>query len=775
MIINVKSTQSETAASANTHPYQFGEEPKNSRWPYAFAAVLMGIALYIKSMFPGSGEAEAEARAPEQPEEDGGEQSGPRYALDQTGQSAQQDASAAAGADQKQEEAAATRAVGSGGQVIDLLRRASFESILSPELPVMDYGPYTVSAGPFSFDGAVMIANDNTPPEGSDPGVGGPGIGGPGNNQPDPPDNDPEDEDEEEQINRAPRVKGPVYLADVGGCAIALIGLSDLLVNAVDPDGDTLSVRNITVSSGSLTATQGGWHFDAAGYGPVTITYQITDGALSVTQTAHLNVVRNSIAGTSGNDVLVGTECGDDIDGGEGHDNIDARGGGDTVIGGGGNDHIVAGGGADIVFAGLGNDIVFGGDGDDWISGGAGNDRLFGQAGDDTLFGDEGEDQISGGDGKDLLFGGADKDRLSGDGGNDRLFGGDSDDELDGGAGDDVAMGEAGADLLKGGAGNDTMSGGEGEDEVYAGAGHDTVIGDLDSADDSYDGGSGTDTLSYAAASQSIVVDLEEETAEGEEIGTDEVRSFEAVETGAGDDEISGSDADEVLSGNQGNDSVAGEGGDDVVAGGEGCDTLSGGEGEDHVDAGAGNDVVTGDLDMAADHYDGGAGIDTIDYSAATTSVSFDLHAGRISGVEVGEDTISNFEVFVGGKGNDHFRGNGHGGSFHGGNGDDIFEFEALSGAGQRVAYEILDFMAGDRIKVSRYEIFEEVMDSLEDRFEDVYGDDIDDDDMPIQISHEYTGNVRRTLIEADLDNDQHYELAITISGDNQVTISETA
>ena len=112
--------------------------------------------------------------------------------------------------------------------------------------------------------------------------------------------------------------------------------------------------------------------------------------------------------------------------------------------------------------------------------------------------------------------------------------------------------------------------------------------------------------------------------------------------------------------------------------------------------------------------------------------------------------------------------------SFLGGTGNDLFEFGALSTPGQNVAYEILDFMAGDRIRVSSYEIFEEVMDSLEDRFEEAYGVDPDEHDLPILISHQYTGDVRRTLIEADLDNDDNYELAITIYGDSQVTVVET-
>lgn len=663
MIIDVKATREAPDAQSPLQPYRFSEEPKASRWPFALAALMTGFVFYLKSMFPGWGNAEAEARPEQAPQPDEGQPAQPARVV-AGGTPNEQHASAGEGDAQFDGDGPS----GSGDRLFDIWQAASFDTVASPEVDLLDFASFgPLSSGPFSFAGVFMVANDNVSP-GAGSGSGGNGPGGsdgphndgpndPDDSEPGGPEDDNVEDDDEEQTNRAPRVNGPVYLADIAGCSIALIGLTDLLANAVDPDGDLLSVRNITVSSGILTAAQGGWLFDADGYGPVILAYEITDGALSVMQTAHLQVVRNVVSSSSGDDLLVGTECGDDIDGGDGDDNIDARGGNDTVIGGFGNDHIVAGTGHDTVFAGLGHDVVFGGEGDDWISGGPGNDRLFGEAGNDTLFGDEGDDLLSGGTGNDLLFGGAGNDQLQGDEGDDHLLGGTGDDELSGGENDDVLMGEAGNDMLFGDDGNDTLSGGDGQDGVFGGAGDDTVLGDLDSE----------------------------------------------------------------------------------------------------------NEI-----------YDGGAGIDTVDYSGATSGLVFDLAAGKVSGVEIGVDTITNFEVFVGGKGSDHFKANGHGGTFRGGDGNDLFEFGPFSTTGQRVAYEILDFMAGDRIRLSRYEIFEEIMDSLEDRFEDIYGDDVDDDDLPILISHQYTGDLRRTLIEADLDNDHYYELAITIHGNSQVTVVET-
>src|SRR5690606_16317932 len=63
-----------------------------------------------------------------------------------------------------------------------------------------------------------------------------------GDEEPDEDDGQTDDDDEDyNAINRAPRVTGPVYLNDISGCAVLAIAMSELLRNAHDPDGDTLS------------------------------------------------------------------------------------------------------------------------------------------------------------------------------------------------------------------------------------------------------------------------------------------------------------------------------------------------------------------------------------------------------------------------------------------------------------------------------------------------------------------------------------------------------
>ena len=352
----------------------------------------------------------------------------------------------------------------------------------------------------------------------------------------------------DDKKNSAPRVNGPTYLNDVFGSAAVMLSITDLLRNASDPDGDALSVQNLTASSGMLTQVEGGWSFkpDAGVLGDVTISYEITDGESSVQQSASFTVERLApIVGAAGDDNLIGTDGADDIDGGAGNDNIDARDGNDIITTGSGDDQVIGGSGNDIIRAGEGNDRVLGGDGNDTIFGGSGNDQIFGGLGNDLLFG------------------------------------------------------EAGDDTVEGGEGNDTLSDGAGKDTVRGGDGNDHIVLAIDTENDTYDGGSGTDTLDISSASQSLEVDLQSQEASGEDIGTNTVIGVERVIAGSGDDSLSGSSADEELFGGAGNDVLFGEGGADNLQGGAGNDQIvaSLDAAPDTYDGGAGSDTL--DLSFA--------------------------------------------------------------------------------------------------------------------------------------------------------------------------------
>jgi hypothetical protein len=83
--------------------------------------------------------------------------------------------------------------------------------------------------------------------------------------------------------------------------------------------------------------------------------------------------------------------------------------------------------------------------------------------------------------------------------------------------------------------------------------------------------------------------------------------------------------------------------------------------------------------------------------------------------------------------------------------------------------------MVGDRIEMSKYQIFEEVLDSLEDRFEDAYGEDAKADVLPIRVRHQGTGELEETLVEVDMDQDDHFEMTINLSGHHLLMIVENA
>jgi Ca2+-binding RTX toxin-like protein len=141
----------------------------------------------------------------------------------------------------------------------------------------------------------------------------------------------------------------------------------------------------------------------------------------------------------------------------DGNDTIATSSGNDVIDGGKGDDTIEAGDGNNIVRGKQGNDTIFTGNGDDMIAGGLGNDTVKAGAGDDVIRGDQGDDDLDGETGNDTLFAGLGNDMLMGGDDNDTLWGGLGDDTLDGGAGDDKLGGIKGHNVLTGGSGMDTF------------------------------------------------------------------------------------------------------------------------------------------------------------------------------------------------------------------------------------------------------------------------------------------------------------------------------
>jgi Ca2+-binding RTX toxin-like protein len=520
--------------------------------------------------------------------------------------------------------------------------------------------------------------------------------------------------------NRAPRNEASVDLGNQIGATALVIALTDLLKNTVDPDGNPLYITDFQSSSGILTAADGGVKFQPTQTGEVTFTYTITDGELTVNQQATLLVMPNTIAGGDSNDTLAGSGFADDITGGAGNDSIDGGGGNDMINGGSGDDTIFAGDGNDTVHAGFGNDTVYGG---------LGNDRLFGEDGNDRLFGEQGND------------------------------------------------------TLDGGAGNDLLSGGQGTDSVLGGAGDDSIIGDTDAANDTYDGGAGTDTLDYSRASTGMNVNLASGTATGVEIGTDTISGFEVVLTGNGADQITAGSLAIVVNAGAGNDQVTGSvvndklfggSGDDHMAGGEGNDFLIGGLGADTLDCGGGDDTVVGDVDARDDTIIGGLGFDTLDYSGSSAAIFANLVTGIVSGTEIGTDMISGFEFAAFGSADDYILAGNDAVTLAGGGGNDVFEFtintQSLPSSGN-IMQHITDYMVGDCLKTSKYDVFQDDLGAGSDRFVDAFGQALDNSQLSIQVRHEMVGSIQQTFVDCDTDGDSTYDLTVFLDGEHVLHI----
>jgi hypothetical protein len=335
--------------------------------------------------------------------------------------------------------------------------------------------------------------------------------------------------------NHAPVKSRSVYLTDTVTSDILLISIASLLAFTTDIDGDTLTVHNLKVSSGQLLLAPEGYLYipDPDVIGPVQISYEISDGKSSLTQTAHFTVEAVTPVAADLNGVILGSDAEDVIDASETSDVIIAMAGADHIQGHGGDDFISGGAGDDVIYGGAGDDTIFGEDGDDLLQGNAGNDHLFGGAGNDSLDGGTGDDELSGGAGDDLLQDSAGADTISGDSGSDTVIA-----ALDGS--------------------NDVFSGGSRSQHVgpvsLNAAGNMSTEGDpSDTSEHGVDMGE-IDTIDYSAATLGLTIDLIAGTVEGAEVGTDSINGFEMVIAGSGDDTFYLGTTDCILAGGEGDD-----------------------------------------------------------------------------------------------------------------------------------------------------------------------------------------------------------------------------
>jgi Ca2+-binding RTX toxin-like protein len=462
--------------------------------------------------------------------------------------------------------------------------------------------------------------------------------------------------------------------------------LTDSIIELVDSAGNLLATNDTGPGDPGTTVNDDAYityTFAAAGTYYIRVGRFISNSVaqpMLAGQTYTLNI---SLQGAAGSTTFTVNNTSSLVaDGGEGNDYLQGTVADDTLTGGNGNDTAsfataYNGGGAgttgvtvDLNLQGAAQNTV--GAGNDTLSG---IENLVGSQYNDTLTGDGNDNVIEGGLGADTLAGGLGSDTASYAGaaagvtvslalqgagqntinaGTDTLSGFEN---LSGSAFNDSLTGDANANTLSGGAGDDTLNPG-----ANAGA----VV-------DLLDGGLGTDTASFAGNASAVTA-----TLNGVVDGTATIIGG-AIATLRSIENLVGSANADTLTGDLNANAIEGGLGDDILDGGLGVDTLvftgatavtvnlalstATGLGSDtianfeNVRTGSGADNVTGDgndntfFDGGGnDTYNGAGGVDTVDYSAATSTVSVNLATltAQNTGTSGGTDTITNIENVVG-------------------------------------------------------------------------------------------------------------------------------
>ena len=432
-----------------------------------------------------------------------------------------------------------------------------------------------------------------------------------------------------------------------------------------DPDGDVLEIPSIDiVSSDGRTLTPapvlagGLLTFDPSAFADlvdgesavVTITYDVSDGLATVTNTATVTVTGAS------DGVFVGTADADNFQGDPDefdlvdYSNSDGpvevildvlNNGGfatddvleniDGVEGSDFDDNLVGNEEDNSLFGGLGNDTVEGGPGNDFMDGGEGIDTLsfenagvglsgFGVIIDLSIQGDpqnlaEGEDtfigfeNVVGSQLSDLLQGDEQANTLTGLDGRDFLLGLDGEDVLYGGDDFDLVEGGEGVDSLFGGTNSD--GGPEADVVAYFGVEEDMFF-DLTVPFRLPDGTVNPNNMS----SQAILEDFIANDFEGFAGSNNFSNTFDIASDffNNGRSFVLGGRNTDTFFGGDGTDQLLGLGGDDVFFGNDGVDALIGEGGNDDYFGGGGGDFFFFDGLREGDDiiHDFEAGLDLI-------------------------------------------------------------------------------------------------------------------------------------------------------------------
>ena len=474
----------------------------------------------------------------------------------------------------------------------------------------------------------------------------------------------------------------------------------------------------------------------------------LSDGTSSVTFTDV-----EAVATGSGNDTITGNTADNTVFSNDGDDTlvINNNFGNDAFVGGQGNettgDQIDASAVTDdisLAFTNAGEgalstgsdtvqfletEAIETGSGDDTITSGSGNDSVSTNAGDDTFiiangFGTDAFDAGEGGetngdriDGSALTSGATVTFTTAGDGtltqgGNTLSF-------------SDVEVVETGD-------GTDTITSSTGNDSIVSNGGADRLILTDGFGEDTFDAGAGSDRIDGSALTTDVTVSFTSNDTGTLTTGTDSVSfdSAEVIETGSGNDTITGSNGGDrietgagddrfIIDDGHGNDNFnAGSGGEiagdlldasglsanatininnagsgtlstnggtvtfsnvEIIETGGGDDQIDGSSGDDIIIANAGDDTFSIDDGFGDDSFDGGVSGqtngDTIDASAVNAAVTVNLTDTETGTLTANGDTLSFTEVenIVTGSGNDTITGSDGNDSIDAGRGDDTF------------------------------------------------------------------------------------------------------
>ncbi|CAA7625085.1 cadherin-like domain-containing protein [Magnetospirillum sp. SS-4] len=360
-------------------------------------------------------------------------------------------------------------------------------------------------------------------------------------------------------VNDAPTNSGAVTLTAGTQDMAETIAIADLVANAADVDGDTLTVSAISADHGTVAISGGDVIFtpDAGFSGTNTFSYTISDGnggtvggsasmavnapsglltqsgtvLHSITAAALIDSDFSSFSGASSlvfdvaagaQGVTLGT-----VTNALGLTTIDATAttGAVTINGAAATGNL-------IVTGGSGNSSYIGGSGDDTFTGGSGADSFVGGLGNDTIHGASNDALMDGGDGTaDVLS----VDAINfedGLGNNGQIVNIEIinitnastasqwfkfDDQNDGFTFNITSSANV---TIQGSQGNDVINGGSAGEYLWGDQGNDTITGGLGA--DTLAGGSGADLFVYTAADQST--DGTRDTLTDFTTGTDQIR-----------------------------------------------------------------------------------------------------------------------------------------------------------------------------------------------------------------------------------------------------------